>query len=196
MKDKLLIYWQKIIKNVDKSIVVFQGILLLVIIFIYMRDSDTVIEQPQDPMPKPIESILPSDNYTNVKRLFVDEPKLESDENYRSLQEYNMFDFKVVRERETYMKDWDEKYKTAESLFAQGQYKESLDILKQVLLHWPGHIKAKELRKTVEEKLRPPVTPSPTPTPPPPPGGEMGGMPAGAPPGAGADGLGIGNPAM
>jgi len=171
MKERLLVYWQAIIKNVDRSTLIAELVLLIVIFVLYIQDTNVEIEQPKDPIPKAIETIIPNDNYTSVFRLFSDNPKLENDENVRTLQEYNMFDFKIVRDRETYMKEWDEKYKQAEKLFAEGNLKESLDILKQILLHWPGHLKAKALKKTIDDKLRPPPTPSPTPSPKAPPPG-------------------------
>lgn len=186
MKERLLLYWQIILRNMDLSIIIIQAILVLMVVIIYISDSNTVIEQPQDPQAKPLETILPNPNYDSVLRLFKAEQKLESDESARTLQEYNMFDYKIVKERETYMKQWDEQYKNAEALYNQGKLQESLDNLKQILLHWPGHIKAKELRKTIEEKLKPKETPTPIPTPgvPQPPPGE--GMPGEMGLGAGA----------
>ncbi len=190
MKDKLQAYWQMIIKNMDRSVLVIEGILLLAVVFIFIKDANTVVEQPQEPMPKPLETIMPNDSYNNVNRLFKTDAKLESDENARTLQEYNMFDYKIVKERETYMKEWDEKYKSAESLYNQGSLNESLEILKQILRNWPGHLKARELRKTIEAKLKPPETPSPTPSPVQPPAAAPGAP--GAPPAAmGEPGLGF-----
>ncbi len=104
--------------------------------------------------------LLPNDGYKKAISYMKANTDLEKDETLRAIRDFNIFDYKYVRNRTELEKEADRKYARAEKLYKERKINEARKILKGILLTWPSHLSSRELLKKIEASQ---ATPTPTP---------------------------------
>ena len=179
IKETMAIIGRKIMENVDRSAFVAFLLLLLLMAGIYGLE----VSRPEPEIVYPeggtIPRALPNDDYKKALAYARASADIDQDENLRAIRDFNIFDFKKVRDREEMEKAADKKYERAAQLSEQGNNDEAEKMLKEILQTWPSHLRSRELLKKIEASR---ATPTPTPTPAPrrpegPPGESIPGEP-------------------
>jgi hypothetical protein len=161
IKSKFASTLRKIQANVDRSAFVIFFLLLILMIGIYGYERSATIPEFTTPTGKKIEAMLPNEEYNKCIEYSKTDENLDNDENLRPIRDFNIFNYKYVRDRNELEKAADNKFKRAVKLFDDGKNDEAVKLLNEILLTWPSHIRSQDLFKKIEE-LR--ATPTPTPT--------------------------------
>lgn len=154
--------WRRIKANIDRAAFIVFFLLLIIMAGIYGYE----ITRPEPPMQefsaKPINPELPNENYQIAMDYLQGEPQLGPQDELRPIQEFNIFDYKTVSEREELERAANRKFERAASLYEQGNLDETERLLQEILLTWPSHQQSRELMNKIEQAR---ATPTPTPTP-------------------------------
>lgn len=175
MKERLQFYilWAR--THMEIVVLLFLVLSLLYVASRVYMEYNTYMSEPSPLPPWNPQKFFPNENYEKVRSILSSKTELEKDEKLIALGKFNMFDYKIVKERDVILKELDRKYREAERLYKEGNLKKARQILKEILVSWPTHTKSQKLLKEIELKLFPPTpTPSPTPPPRPPRFGEPG----------------------
>jgi hypothetical protein len=163
MPEKLTAYLQKLKGNIDRVVLVIFLILLVIILLNYFKEQSASMPPSilDRQTPRNLDPMLPNPQYERVLAFLNTTSDPDKANQYKSLWEYNMFDYKSVRDRDLILKEYDKEYSRAEELFKQGKYAEAKDIIERILLHWPSHIKSRELLKQIQAATQPKPTEKP-----------------------------------
>ena len=165
MKEKIqaLLRWVK--THVDLVVLIIFAVLFLVVgVQIYMEMNYAPPALPA-PLPWVPDEYLPNEEYEKVTEMMKESPPIEEDEEYVALANFNMFDYKIVRDRDMIQKEMDNKFQQALDLYNNGDLKRSKNVLTEILSSWPIHINSRNLLNKINAQLNPTPTPSPTPGP-------------------------------
>lgn len=167
MKEKIQALSRFLKKYLDFVIL---GIYIVFLAYIGMRvymEYNAPSQPLEAPPPWNPESHHP-EKFDDVLGLIKPRTELEQDERFIALGKFNMFDYKIVRDRDEILKELDAKYDQAEKLYKEGNLQGAKKVLTEILSSWPIHMRSRELLTRIDEVLNPTPTPSPTPGPRPP----------------------------
>lgn len=162
VKEQLGILWIKIKANVDRTAFVVFLILLIAMVGIYGYEMSKQPPEMPDISTGKFTQLIPNENYDKVMNYIRSETELDKNEKIRKIRDFNIFDYKYVRDRDELQKEADKKYERAAQLFSENKIDDSEKILKEILLTWPTHISAKELLDKIVKAKMPTPTPKPT----------------------------------
>lgn len=175
IKEQLGVIWIKMKANVDRTAFVVFLALLIIMVGIYGYEASKQAPEMPDISSGRFTQLIPNENYDKAMNYMKSETELDKNERIRKIRDFNIFDYKYVRDRDELQKEADKKYERAAQLFGENKVDESEKILKEILLTWPTHIRAKELLDKIVKAKMPTPTPKPT-APAAPPAGGMPGM--------------------
>ncbi len=159
-----------------KTYLDFAVIIVFSIFLVYIGARVYLEFNSPEPMLEPLQPWNPADlfdndeEYKKVLETLEQEPTLEENERFISLGKFNMFDYKIVRDRDIIRKELDDKFEQAQRFYNEGKLNSSRKILLEILSSWPSHLRSRELLDKIDAELNPTPTPSPTPSPGPMPG--------------------------
>jgi preprotein translocase subunit SecA len=163
MPENLRTYIQKLKENLDRVIFVLFIILLVILAMNYLKEQGadlgpTITDRLP---PRKLEDMLPNPQYEKVVAVLNANTDPDKASELKSLWEYNMFDYKTVRDRDVILKEYDKEYTKAEDLFNRAKYAEAKEIIDKILLHWPSHIKSRDLLRQIDAvtQKKPPEKP-------------------------------------
>ena len=148
--------------NIDRTAFVVFAVLLLLMVGIYGYEITRPEPEYITATKTKIQRELPNDQYEKCVKYIQGDTELEEAEQLRRIRDFNIFDYKYVRDREELEKAADKKYERAEQLYENGELEEAKKILEGILLSWPTHIRSKELLEKIQQAQ---ATPTPSPTP-------------------------------
>ena len=175
MKDRLKEIFTNLSRRLD---LVATGVLLFLLIitgYLYLRETNYVVESPPPPPPKtwnvkvPMDPVIETDEddppgnkeeFEEVSEFFLNaNPEIEEDPQARKVIVVNMFDIKTVEEEERLREELNQRYNRAEQLFENEQYQDAREIVNEILEQDPNHRASRDLRSRLNALL----TPTPTP---------------------------------
>jgi len=164
IKEQFGIIWLKAKANIDRTVFIIFLILLVIMVGIYGLEVSSPPPEIAIPPVAPMSHLLPNDNYNKTVKYLQTNTNLDANEELRKIRDFNIFDYKYVRNRDELQKEADKKFERAAKLYQDGKIDDAEKIVKEILLTWPSHIASKELlEKIIKSRATP--TPKPTPTP-------------------------------
>ena len=162
MKEKIQALARFLRKYLDFVVLAIYIVFLVYIGLRVYMEYNAPSQALEPPPPWNPESHHP-EKYEDVVGLIKGTTNLEQDERFIALGKFNMFDYKIVRDRDEILKELDAKYDQAEKLFKEGNLQGAKKVLTEILSTWPIHMRSRELLSKIDEVLNPTPTPSPTP---------------------------------
>lgn len=160
---ELITYLSKRLDLVSTGALLF---LLALTLYLYIRESGYVVEEPQPGAPRtfqvkiPLERVIPVEedrlpefieDFEKVDSYFLrTNPNIEDDEVAMRTIMVNVFDIKSVEDAERRREELNRRYNQAERLYQQQQYREAREIVDEILAEDPAHRTARDLRRRLD----------------------------------------------
>jgi hypothetical protein len=165
MKEKLQALSRWIKEHIDMVVLIIFAVLFLFVGIQIYTEMNYTPPPLEPPLPWKPEDYLPNENFDKVVGMMKESSPIEEDEQYVALAKFNIFDYKIVRDRDMIQKEMDNKFQQALKFFNDGDLKRSKNVLTEILSSWPMHINSRDLLDKINAQLNPTPTPSPTPGP-------------------------------
>lgn len=162
IKEQFGIMWLKAKANIDRTVFIVFLVILVIMVGIYGYEASSPAPEIAIPPPTSMKPLLPNDNYNRAIKYIQSNTNLDANEELRKIRDFNIFDYKYVRNRDELQKEADKKFERAANLYREGKSDDAEKIVKEILLTWPSHIASKEL---LEKIIKSRATPTPKPTP-------------------------------
>ena len=116
LKESFSNLWRRISTNIDRAAFVVFFLLLLIMAGIYGYEATRPEPPMQEFSAKPINPELPNENYEVAMDYIQTDPQLDTEDELIPIQEFNIFDYKTVSEREELERAANRKFERAASL--------------------------------------------------------------------------------
>ncbi|MGI8908825.1 MAG: hypothetical protein ACR2IE_20320 [Candidatus Sumerlaeaceae bacterium] len=161
MSDKTKHYIRLAERNLGRIVM---GVLLFILVglayALYSEQSNTVGVDAEGGMPARLEDPLPKNPHFLRITTMSTPQDLASSPPIQQVAQYNMFDYKSVRDKQEIERGADQKFAQAQDAATKGQPDEAKRLLGEILKQVPTHKKAREL----SEKLNSAATAKPAAT--------------------------------
>ncbi|MDK2973258.1 MAG: hypothetical protein PWP23_3013 [Candidatus Sumerlaeota bacterium] len=152
MKDQLVVYGNKLLKNLDRVAVVVFVLLVLWTGLLYMSENNYQIPEAETPAAQPFEVRIPDEegNYARLERNFFEtQPEIGKDPRMRRLVSINMFDAQSVKGQAELAREIENDFRKAEEAFGQQNYDSALSLIDSILRRNPAHRRTLELKDQI-----------------------------------------------
>jgi hypothetical protein len=180
MSEKSAQFNKTLKNNVDKIVIVVLFAILAGLAYLWWQEQNrALVTEGGEGKPAQFENKLATDPAVSLIKNMSTNPNLASAPDIQKVAQFNMFDYKTVRDKQAVEAAAQQKLTQAKTLIQQNRTADALPLLKQAVSEYPGNKEARDLLASMTTET---ATASPTPA--------TGAVPPGAPgaPGAGVVG--------
>lgn len=162
MNDNMAKYMKMAEKNLGRIVMGVLFLMLGGLIFAWYQEQNAFIGgEGGDGVPaKMTDPIAENTAYKKVQAMAGDQPMSEYP-GIQQISQYNMFDYKSVRDKQEIERGAEQKLKQAETAVAAGRTEEAKRLLGEILQQVPSHRKAREMLEKMNPKEKAAATPTP-----------------------------------
>jgi Flp pilus assembly protein TadD len=139
--------FNKVLKsNVDKIVLVVLFALLAGIGYLWWQEQNkTLAAQAGERKPAKFENKLATDPAVTLIKNMSTNPNLASAPEIQKVAQFNMFDYKTVRDKQAVEAAAQQKLTQAKTLIQQNRSQDALPLLRQAVSEYPGNKEARDL---------------------------------------------------
>lgn len=145
-------YLKLLKKHVDRIAIVVLYLFLGALVLIWWKEQDSGNEPPPSGKPAVIDIKVEENPFWSQLQAMATPQTMESYPSIKQIRQYNMFDYKSVKDAQALLQIINQKFAQAEELEKAGKKEEAVRLLKEVLSMKPNYSKAKDLLQKLDPK--------------------------------------------